>query len=187
MTVIPLITVPNRLLRQKSKPVKTPKNSGEWDKKTKAVINDLLDTVKAQQDPEGVGLSAIQIGKPLAIFVAKIDQKFEVFINPKIIWKSVNTNAADPKSKRPLEGCLSIPNLYGLVNRPVSIKLTWINLAGQKKRQLFTLKPAIFLQHEYDHLHGILFTDRILAQKGKIYELQKNADGKDELVEMKIE
>jgi len=83
-----VITVPNKILKQKSKLVK------KIDKKTKEIIKDLRDTVKDASDPEGIGLSAIQINKPVRIFIAKINDHFEIFINPKITF-----------SKKPLLRC----------------------------------------------------------------------------------
>ena len=82
MAIQKIITVPNPLLRQKSKVVT------HVDKKIKKIINDLIETVKSASEPEGLGLSAIQIGQPVRIFVAKTKKNFEVFINPKIIEAS---------------------------------------------------------------------------------------------------
>jgi peptide deformylase len=187
MSVRTIITIPNPLLRQVSKPVTLPKITGNWDKKTKTTVKDLLDTVKVQKDPPGVGLSAVQIGKLTRIFVAKIGSNFEIFINPEITWYSEkDLNQTTKEDNRLLEGCLSIPLLYGFVNRPIAIKLKWVDYTGQPREQLFEGKVAIFIQHEYDHVNGVLFVDRILAQQSKIYRVQRNEQGKEELVEVQI-
>ncbi len=176
-----IIIVPNSLLRQKSKPVK------KIDKKIKKVIADLLETVKNASEPEGLGLSAIQIGQPLRIFVAKTKKDFEVFINPQITFASKETlKKVLKKEEQFFEGCLSLPNIYGFVNRPYQIKIEWQNEKGQKKSQSFKNRPAICLQHELDHLNGVLFIDHLLKQKGKIYELKKDKKGKDFFEEVEL-
>jgi len=174
MAVRKIITIPNPLLRQKSKPV------GKIDKKIKKVIGNLLETVKNASEPEGLGLSAIQIAQPSRIFVAKTGKNFSVFINPKITFASKETlKDILKKEQQFFEGCLSLPHIYGFVDRPYQIKLEWLGEKGQKKSQSFKNRSAICLQHELDHLNGILFVDRILKQKGKIYELKKDKKGKD--------
>ena len=89
-----------------------------------------------------------------------------------------------PKNKQFFEGCLSLPEIYGFVDRPYQIKLAWENENGQKKTRVFTNKIGICLQHELDHLNGVLFTDWILKQKGKIYELKKDDKGQEVFEEM---
>jgi len=166
-----IITVPNPLLRQKSKPV------GKIDKKTQKVIVDLLETVKKASEPEGLGLSAVQIGFPLRIFVARLRGKgFEVFINPQIISTSKETlKDVLQKEEQFFEGCLSVPKIYGFVNRPYQIKMAWENEKGEKQVKEFKNRTSVCLQHEFDHLEGILFIDRLLKQKGQIYELKKDS------------
>jgi peptide deformylase len=174
-----IITVPHPLLRQKSKKV------AKIDKKIKMVIEDLLATVKGASDPEGLGLSAVQINQTVRIFVAKTGKNFEVFINPQIIESSEKKlSQVLPKSKQFFEGCLSLPQIYGFVDRPYEIKLIWQDEKGQKKNRVFTNKISICLQHELDHLNGILFTDWLLKQKGKIYELKKDDKGGEIFEEM---
>jgi len=176
-----IITVPNPLLRQKSKVV------AHVDKKIKKVIADLIETVKSASEPEGLGLSAIQIGQPARIFVAKTKKDFEVFINPKII-KASKENLSEVLKKERLffEGCLSVPQVYGFVDRPYQIKLEWQNEKGQKKVKEFKNKLSVCLQHEQDHLDGILFIDRLLKQKGKIYESKKDKKGKEVFEEVEL-
>jgi len=198
MAIQKIITAPNPLLRQKSKPVSNlPANR---DKKIRKIINDLLETVKSASDPEGLGLSAIQIGQEVRIFVAKTGKptyqqagNFEVFINPKIIETSKKKlSQILPKSKQFFEGCLSLPEIYGFVDRPYQVKMEWQDEKGKKHVRLFTNKLSVCVQHEFDHLEGILFTDHILKQKGsprlseagKIYELKKNDKGEETFEEI---
>ena len=176
-----IITVPHPLLRQKSKKVAT------VDKKIKKIIADLLETVKSASEPKGLGLSAVQIGQPFRLFVAKTKKDFEVFINPEIIFTSKETlKKVLKKEEQFFEGCLSVPQIYGFVDRPYQIKLEWQNEKGQKKSQSFKNRLAICLQHELDHLNGLLFIDRLLKQKGKIYELKKDKKGKDFFEEVEL-
>jgi peptide deformylase len=176
-----IITVPNPLLRQKSKEV------AKADKKIQKVIADLLETVKSASEPEGLGLSAIQIGQPVRIFVAKTKKNFEVFINPKIIEASKeNLSEVLKKEKLFFEGCLSIPQIYGFVDRPYEIKLEWLDEKGQKKVRNFKNRFSVCLQHEFDHLEGILFIDRLLKQKGKLYELKRDKKDKEVFEEVKL-
>jgi len=183
-----IITIPNPLLRQKSKPV------GKIDKKIEKVIADLLETVKNASEPEGLGLSAIQIGQLLRIFVAKTGKNFRVFINPKITFSSKETlKKVLKKEQQFFEGCLSIPGIYGFVDRPYQIKMEWQDEKGRKHSRTFTNRNSVCLQHELDHSEGILFIDHILKQKGsprgeagKIYELKKNQKGEDLFEEVEL-
>lgn len=172
-----IITVPNPLLRQKSKPV------ARIDKKIIQLANMMIQTVK--QGPEGevvgVGLSAVQVGKPVALFVAVIsDQKeYEVFINPEIILNADKLTEFIHEGKNKLEGCLSIPGIYSQVKRYPWIKLKYQNLEGKWQEKKFEGFTSVVIQHEYDHTEGILFVDRVLKQKGKLYRLEKDGKGEN--------
>lgn len=182
MPIEKIITVPNPKLRQQSKPVK------KINKKIKQLVNDLIDTTKAAKEPKGVGLSAIQIGKPVRVFVIKKGNKFTPFINPIITWKSKKMHSQVlEKEKLFLEGCLSIPGFYGYVDRPHVIKLKWQDLESKTHQEKFENKESTFVQHELDHLNGIIFVDRVLKQKGKVYKLGKDKKGKEIFVEVEIE
>jgi peptide deformylase len=181
MAISKILTIPNPLLRQKSKKV------AKVDKKTLKIIADLLETVKSASDPEGLGLSAIQIGQPIRIFVAKTNRNFEVFINPEITFYSKKKlKGALPKDQLLFEGCLSVPQIYGFLNRPFEIQITWENLKGQKRTKRFQDKLSVCLQHEFDHLEGIIFTDRLLKEKAKIYELKKDKNNEDYFQEISL-
>jgi len=176
-----IITIPNKVLKQKSKPVK------KIDKKIREIIKDLKDTIKNSSDPEGIGLSAVQINKLVRIFIAKINNHFEIFINPKLTLSKKTITQMLPKKDLFFEGCLSIPKIYGFVDRPYQIQVEWENEEGKTKKQTFKGKESICLQHETDHLNGILFIERALKQNNKLYKLTKDEKDKDIFEEIKIE
>lgn len=182
MAVKKIITTPNPILWQKSKPVK------KIDKKIKKLVVDLTDTAKAAKEPKGVGLSAIQIGKLVRIFVIKKGKDFIPLINPEITWRSKKTfSQVLEKEKQFLEGCLSVPGYYGFVDRPSAVKLKWQDLKGKTHQEKFEGKQSAYVQHELDHLNGILFVERILEQKGKLYKLEKDSQGEETLVEVELQ
>lgn len=182
MVVKKIITVPNPILRKKSKLIV------KGDKKLKALVKDLKDTLKASTDPKGVGLSAPQLGVLKQALVIKGEKKIKAFINPKIVSSSKKT-LADllPSDKRYFEGCLSVPEIWGFVNRPAKVKIVYQTEKGKEKKEEFEMQKAVFIQHEIDHLNGILFIDRILTQGGKLYRLEKDKKGKNIFIELKIE
>lgn len=181
MAIKKIITVPNSLLRKKSKPVK------KIDKKIEQLVIDLIETGKAAKEPKGVGLSAIQIGKPIRIFVVKLEKQFIPFINPQISWRSKKKfSQVLKKEERFLEGCLSIPGYYGFVDRPSSVKLSWQDLEGKTQTRKFKERESAYVQHELDHLNGVLFTDHVLKQKNKLYKLEKDEKGKEVFTEIEI-
>jgi peptide deformylase len=184
MAIQKIMTVPSPILRQKSKPVNPPIGG---DQKIKNLVNDLLETVKAAKEPRGVGLSAVQINKLIRIFVVKRGENFTPFINPKIIWQSKKRfSQVLAKEKLFMEGCLSVPGYYGFVDRSYAIKLQWQDLQGKTNQEKFEDRESAYVQHELDHLDGVLFVDRILEQKGKIYQLEKNEKDEETLVEVEI-
>ncbi len=181
MSVQKIITVPNPLLSEKSKPV------GKINAKVKKIVTDLIDTAKASSEIKGVGLSAIQITQPKRVFVVKQEKKFIPFINPQITWQDKKMlSQTREKDQLLLEGCLSIPGYFGFVDRPYAIKLKWLDLKGKEQEKKFKDKQAIFIQHELDHLNGLLFVQRVLKQKGKIFKIERNIEGKESLVEIEL-
>lgn len=139
----------------------------------------------AQNDPPGVGLAANQVGLDQSIFIIKPFEKskIKVFINPKIINvgaqfiapknKSMINHPPAKKSKHKkvkLEGCLSIPRIWGPVKRAERIFLHYQDLTGKKNLKWFSGFEAIIIQHEIDHLNGVVFTQRSLEQKGQLYK-----------------
>jgi len=197
-----ILTVPNPVLRQKSKPIE------KIDKKIVGLIKNMSQALNSARNPEGGALAASQIGKLIRLFIIDFDKlvsgpknpktsshkKLVAFINPKITHYSKETlSNIVPKEKRYLEGCLSVPNFYGFINRPYKITVCYQTLTNPCDPQTKTQKTenfegleATFIQHEYDHLDGILFTDHVLAQKGTLYELRKGKEGKEEFVEVRL-
>jgi len=159
------------ILRKISKPVE------KIDKKVKDLIQDLKDTLAVQNDPEGVGLAAPQIGKNLQIFVVGFRNLKRIIINPEIIklskGKSINVINKKDKSEI-LEGCLSLPHYYGPLKRESTIKLKYKNENWEEVIEEFKDFNAQIMLHEIDHLNGFLFVDRLLEQKKKLYKLSKN-------------
>lgn len=168
-----ILKVTDPSLREKSKPVKA------VDKKILFLIKDLKDTLSAQKDPEGVGLAAPQIGKTLQIFVAKYKDNLRVFVNPEILsdTKMKSENAGKPRragsrsGEKILEGCLSLPHYYGSLARPSKVKVKYLTEKGKEAVETFEGFEAQIIQHEIDHLKGIIFVDRLLEQKKPLYEL----------------
>jgi peptide deformylase len=170
-----IVTVKDPILRIKSKEVKN------LDKKIFNLIKDLRETLIVQKDPIGVGLAAPQIGKNLRLFAIKPKDSIKIIINPEVISVSKKAKELMEEHTKLMEGCLSLPNLYGPLKRPDSIKVNYLNEKGDKITSLFDGFEAQVIQHEIDHLNGILFTDRLLEQKKPLYEL---VDGEWERVDI---
>lgn len=166
-----VLTLPDEKLRQVSLEVKS------FDQYLRKLIEDLTDTLDAQKDPPGLGISAPQINVFKRVFVARIRNRIKPFINPKILKFSQKEVAI-------LEGCFSVPDLYGHVIRPAEIDLQSQDLHGRSLHNHFKGLPARIIQHEIDHLNGILFTDHVHEQNGKIFKVEKDKKGKDQLVEL---
>lgn len=177
-----IITIPNPLLREKSKEV-------TLDKETLGLVAELKKTLADKEGQvKGVGLSAVQIGVLQRVFIARSasSKKFLVFLNPEIIWYSKRKTLGVPGSKNKYEGCLSVPNLWAIIKRSSSIKIRYLTENGQAQVRKFKGLSATVIQHEYDHLNGILFIDRALEQEQKIYELVKDKEEKEFLREVKL-
>lgn len=154
-------------LRQKAVPV------AEINDGIRTLVREMCITMEAE---EGIGLAAPQIGENLRLFVVRADDGIErTFINPQIISTSLETESYE-------EGCLSIPKTYEDVIRPSAITIQAKNENGRR----FNLEAdgllARIIQHEYDHLEGILFIDRISADKKEKIEQKflKKANKKED-------
>jgi peptide deformylase len=169
-----IISVKDTRLREKSKSV------SEIDKKVRSVIRDLKDTLNIQTDPIGVGLAAPQIGKNLRIFAVRPKDVTSIIINPKIVF--VEKDKTKLEEEKLMEGCLSLPNYYGPLKRPGLIKLNYLNESGNKITKVFQGFDSQIIQHEIDHLEGILFIDRLIEQKKPLYELVNGEWEKVELI-----
>lgn len=169
-----ILLAPDPFLKKVASPVQ------KYDKKLQSQIDDMIKTLKAAEDPEGVGLAATQVGLDRRLLILNLKGHIEVIINPEIVSKSEATLAQIYKKAKDrwLEGCLSLPRLWGFVDRPYWVEVCYQTVKDKsfvsKTRRFEDVESSYFL-HEYDHLEGILFTDRILEQKGKIF--QETPDG----------
>lgn len=175
-----IVFIPDSVLTTPARPVTF------WDKKLALILSDMKKALLGARKPKGVGLAAPQIGVPYRIFMIKPDTHSEIrtFINPEITKKSSLPDV--PKKSDKLEGCLSIPNIWGTVLRSPSLTLHYQDEAGGSHEEQFEGFPATIIQHETDHLDGVLFTKRTLEQKGKLYQGARDENGKEILEEMEI-
>ncbi len=161
----PIVKADKKSLRQKSKPVKTVNSA------TKNLVRDLKETLLAQKDPEGVGLAAPQIGVNMRVFVMFQGEEILTVINPKVVSVS-KEKVKKPSKNSPMEGCLSIPHFYGPLTRAKKITLEYLDESGKKRKETFEGFDAQIVQHEIDHLDGVLFVDRIIENGLPLYEFQ---------------
>lgn len=188
-----ILQAPNPVLSQTAKPVL------KADKSILNLISEMKRAMEAAIDPEGVGLAAPQIGKSLQIFIAKPfpKGKIKVFINPKIVESSklkvIKSSKKVKKGEKQLEGCLSLKDIWGAVKRSPAITVSYLDEKGKSHEENFTGFLATIIQHEYDHLQGILFPRRVLEQKGKLYKSSKDLpagrhgeEGEDVFEEIKL-
>jgi peptide deformylase len=147
--MLEILTIGNEILTKKASPVM------EFTDELASFINDMFEAMRIGR---GIGLAAPQVGKSDRFFVTSLEQdKPRVFINPEIILTS-------PEEATYEEGCLSVPGLYARLKRPASVKIQAFNERGRP----FTLDAegllARVIQHEFDHLNGVLFVDRLPPQ-----------------------
>lgn len=177
-----IVHTPNKVLTQIAQPI------GKIDAKIKSVIKNMKEALLGANNPKGVGLAAPQIGLSLRIFLIRPDEKtnIKVFINPEIITRSDSLSASVDGKPNQLEGCLSIPRVWGQIKRHKSLTLKYQDEKGAMHQKEFTGFPAVIIQHEMDHLEGILFPRRVLEQQGKLYQPVKDDKGKEVLKEIEI-
>ena len=177
-----IIITPNQILTTPSQPIE------KIDKEVLDFIEGMKQALLSTTTPKGVGLAAPQVGKNWQIFLTKPSEKSEikVFLNPEIIEKSKELPINLPERKNPLEGCLSIPSVWGIVKRYQTIKLKYKTPDGKTHTQQFSRFLATIIQHEMDHLQGRLFPSRTLEQKGKLYQVKKGREGKEKLEEINL-
>mgnify|MGYP001266887502 CR=1 FL=1 len=153
MTIRKILTEPDPFLRQKSIKVK------EVDDNIRKLMDDMLETM---YEAPGIGLAAIQIGVPKRVIVmdlAKDEKKSPLyFVNPEIILKSENNSAYE-------EGCLSVPGQFAEINRPEKCHVKYLDYNGEPKELKAEGLLATCIQHEVDHLEGILFIDYLSKLK----------------------
>ncbi|HSV94660.1 MAG TPA: peptide deformylase [Spirochaetia bacterium] len=162
-----ILNTPHPSLRRVAEPIV------KIDKKLKNEIADMIRTLKSAKDPEGVGLAATQVGINRRLFIITFNGVPEIFINPELknFSKATLFDVHSRPKDRWLEGCLSVPRLWGVVNRPYSVEVDYLTPVGdnlEKRHRKLEDADAAYVQHENDHLNGILFTDRILEQGGEI-------------------
>ncbi len=177
----PIVKVPNNILITPAKPIV------KFDKRLKRLISDLKSTLVATRNPKGVGLAAPQIGEPYAVFVTRRSEKdtIRVFINPEITARTGQTDGV-PERENKLEGCLSIPAIWGRVKRSSSVTIRFMDETGKKHEEEISGFLATIVQHETDHINGTLFTQRVLESQGKFYQSGKDENGKEILEEIEL-
>jgi len=151
MSVLNILTTQKdeKELRQKSKDFEIEKIK---DAKTQKFLQDLKETM---YKADGIGLAAPQVGEFTRVICVNMGEEAKVFINPKIVKKSFLKSIVE-------EGCLSVPGVYGKIKRPKKITVEYLNEKGEKQKEKYNEIPARVLQHEIDHLDGVLFTDKII-------------------------
>lgn len=176
-----MVVVPHSVLTSVAKPITS------FDNKLKRLLADMKETLLATKNPKGVGLAAPQIGEPYRVFVTKPTEKstLRAFINPEIVRATGETDGV-PERENKLEGCLSIPAIWGKVKRSEKLTLKFQDETGKAHEQEFSGFMATIIQHETDHVNGILFTRRVLEQKGKLYQSTVDKEGKETLEEIAI-
>ena len=173
MTIRTILTEPNKILRQISKPVEF------VGKEEQKLMDDMLDTM---YHANGIGLAAIQIGIPKRIIVLDISKNEEnknpmYFVNPII-------NNKDSENSTYEEGCLSVPNYFAEVDRPKKCKVNYLDYFGKKQTLKVDGLLATCIQHEMDHLEGILFIDYLSKLKKTmiVKKLSKQKERPDRII-----
>ncbi|WP_085809475.1 peptide deformylase [Sphingomonas sp. TZW2008] len=177
MAVLSIVEIPDPRLRLVCAPVET------IDDEVRQLADDMIDTM---YDARGIGLAAIQVGVSRRVVVIDLQERVtedeekpeairdpKVFINPELVSVSEETS-------RYSEGCLSIPEQYAEVERPASCRVAWLDLEGARHEEEMSGLMATCMQHEIDHLNGVLFIDHITRLKRdmllkKLAKMRKNA------------
>ena len=154
MALREILVVPDPVLKQVSIPVEV------VDDELRALMDDMLETMYAAP---GIGLAAIQVGVPKQVIVMDLaapdtPPEPRYFVNPEILWVSQDTAPYE-------EGCLSIPEIYDEVERPARVKLKYLNYQGEEVTEDAEGLYAVCIQHEMDHLKGVLFIDYLSRLK----------------------
>jgi peptide deformylase len=170
MTIRPILTAPDPRLKVVSAPV------AKVDAEIRTLIDDMIETMYGA---DGIGLAAIQVGVPKRVLVMDIDQKDGkknpiAYVNPKILWASEEMATFE-------EGCLSVPEIWDEVERPAKIRAEYLDRDGKHHEIEAEGLLATCLQHEMDHLEGVLFLDHLskLKRSMALKKLQKAKRLKD--------
>ena len=158
MTIRRILTVDNAadlaILKQVSKDVPA------VDDALRALMDDMLETM---YDAPGIGLAAVQVGELVNVIVMDLAREGEepaprYYVNPKITWESEELFEYE-------EGCLSVPEVYDAVERPAKVKISYLNYKGEPVEEEASDLYAVCIQHEMDHLKGVLFIDHLSRLK----------------------
>ena len=159
MAILKILTYPEPVLRQRSKPV------GRWDEELYKLIEDMTDTLEAVP---GLGLAAVQVGVPVRLFIydegpgdGKSERSYSVLVNPEVVSQEGEI--------REEEGCLSILEYRDIVIRSAVVKVTGFNKKGDPAEIAAEGLLARVFQHEIDHLNGVLFIDRLSSLKRGLF------------------
>jgi peptide deformylase len=170
MSIRPILTAPDPRLKAVSEDV------AKVDAEIRTLVDDMIESMYAA---DGIGLAAVQIGVPKRVLVMDIDQKDgkknpQAFINPKILWASEELETFE-------EGCLSVPEIWEDVARPAKIRAEYLDREGKRHEIKADGLFATCLQHEMDHLNGVLFIDHLskLKRSMALKKLQKAKRLKD--------
>lgn len=170
MAIRPILTAPDPRLKVVSEPV------ARVDAEIRTLVDDMIETMYGA---DGIGLAAIQVGVPKRVLVMDIDQKDgkknpKAYINPKILWASEEMVTFE-------EGCLSVPEIWDEVERPAKIRAEYLDRDGKRHEIEAEGLLATCLQHEMDHLEGVLFVDHLskLKRTMAMKKLQKAKRLKD--------
>jgi len=173
MAIKTILTEPNKKLRQVSLPVE------KVGKEEQNLMNDMLETM---YDAKGIGLAAIQIDVPKRIIVLDIsksenEKKPMFFVNPLIIKKDLNLTTYE-------EGCLSVPDQFAEIDRPSKCEVEYLDYDGNKKLLKANGLLATCIQHEMDHLEGVLFIDYLSKLKKSMIlkKLSKQKNKPDRII-----
>lgn len=168
MAVLPIVTIPDPLLKEVSKPVDA------VDDALRHFMDDMLDTM---YDAPGIGLAAIQVGRPIRVLVIDLEdgpdgaRNPRYFVNPEVVWTSEELAEYN-------EGCLSVPEQYALVYRPAQCHVKYLDYDGTEQLLEADGLLATCVQHEMDHLEGILFIDHLSSLKRKMLLKRLKKSGK---------
>lgn len=164
MAILPIIETPDPRLRAISKPVE------RVDDELRRFMDDMLETM---YDAPGIGLAAIQVGVAKRVLVIDLQENDEknprFFVNPEIVWESEEFSSYQ-------EGCLSVPDVYGDVERPARVRVKYLDYNGEAREEEMDGLLATCIQHEMDHLEGVLYIDHLskLKRDMLLRKLEKN-------------
>jgi peptide deformylase len=166
MAIRDILIVPDPRLKLVSKTVEA------VDDGLRALMDDMLETMYAAP---GIGLAAIQVGEPVRVIVMDLsrgegEREPRYFVNPEILWRSEETQPYE-------EGCLSVPEIYDEIERPARVKLRYLDYHGHQVEEDAEGMFAVCIQHEMDHLEGVLFIDHLsrLKRQRAVAKVKKTA------------